>query len=126
MMWWLNKHRKVLIFVYICFTIFKFFSMRIDIIREEDPTICLKLYPTIGNVIFAFEEGDFRTQAEYERKYPWYEEEQYLEIFHTGGNNGYISFYDGIITAWWLLSAALIVGFFIYFIRKIFNINSNV
>ena len=103
-------YRKAIIFIYIILSFIKFFTVRIDLLREEDPTIYFKLYPSMENTLIStVENGQLKDY--YNKKYPWYEKKQYWEIFHSPGGlqNVVEKIYDTCIVFWWGLSVFLII-----------------
>ena len=105
------KYKKIVVTIYVFLSIIKLFTIRIDFVREEDPTIYFKFYPTIENHIMAcVEEGQLKEY--YKNKYVWYEKEQYWEIFHSpGGMQNIIGYaYGVIISLWWIYSICFICG----------------
>ena len=120
----LYKHSRKLIVLYIILTFIKFFTANIYHVREEDPTIYFKFYPSLENKFLPCpEQGQLKDY--YDNKYFWYKNNQYWEIFHSpGGMQNIIEIlYDVIIAMWWILSTVLILfGLYSLFMLKHKNI----
>ena len=104
--------------IYTILTFIKFFTANIYLVREEDPTIYFKFYPTIANTFYS----GINTVS-YQEKYSWYRNHQYWEIFHSpGGMQDVVEFvYNVIIFIWWATSVAFIIYFIYRLFRRIFN-----
>ena len=94
--------------IYIILTIIKFFTVSINTVREEDPTIYFKFYPTIENSVKpVIDPGELYEY--YCNKYSWYAQKQYFEIVHShGGSFAVLYIYYALIALWWVSSAGLI------------------
>ena len=117
----LNKHARKLFWVYIVLTLIKLFTANIYSVREEDPTIYFKFYPSIENKFIAYVESG-QMQDYYYNKYQWYKNNQYWEILHSpGGMQDVVeSLYGTVISLWWISSAGLII----FALYKLFVLNS--
>lgn len=110
----MKTNKKALIIIYIILTFIKFFTMRIDKVREEDPTIYFKFYPTVENsIIGVVEDGELKDY--FNIKYSWYEKNQYWEICHSAGGLQEFTeyFYKTLIALWWI-SSFILIGYAIY------------
>ena len=106
---WFHKKIKIFTIFYIILTLIKFFTVNIDTIREEDPTIYFKFYPTIENTIKPIiDPGELSDY--YYNKYSWYEKGEYWEIIHSHGGSFIISdIYYMLIALWWITSILLVL-----------------
>ena len=107
-----KRFKKRIVFFtifYILLTLIKFFTVNIDTIREEDPTIYFKFYPTVENTIKpVIDPGELSDY--YYKKYPWYERGEYWEIIHSRGGSFIVSdIYYTLIVLWWILSILLVL-----------------
>ena len=103
------KHAKKIIWIYIILSFVKLFTANVYHVREEDPTIYFKFYPSIENKFLPCGESE-QLKEYYNNKYSWYKNNQYWEIFHSpGGMQDVIEIlYDFIIALWWIISVILI------------------
>lgn len=90
---------KYLILIYVFLTFIKLFTASIDKQREEDPTLILKLTPTIQNVFHGSDEAI----ETYTETHNWYKEHKYCEIIHFG-SVGLLRIYEFIIYFWWFVT----------------------
>ncbi|MCL2690353.1 MAG: hypothetical protein FWE57_10985 [Chitinispirillia bacterium] len=96
---------KLIVGIYIAFTIIKLFTARMDFQCEEDPSIYFKIYPTINNIFYGGNSYiDF-----YSEKYSWYRSQEYFRILPLNGYYVLWYIYDAIIYLWWAMSAGLVV-----------------
>ena len=109
-----TKIIMIYIYIYIIFSIIKFFTCSMGFQIEEDPIIMLKFFPTITNKFY----GTDNYINTYMNKYAWYRNHYYFPIIETYGSAAINIIYDIIISVWWILSAVLII-FIILKIMKI-------
>ena len=98
--------KKRIIIIYIILTAIKLFTIQIDTMREEDPTVFIKPAPNITNRLYSFEDRYSYKYEIYKEKYSWYKDKKFLEIFH-GELLGCI--YNILIYMWWILSFVIVV-----------------
>ena len=113
------NHARKLVWIYVLLTCIKLFTANIYHVREEDPTIYFKFCPSIENKFIAWvEPGQLKDY--YDKRYSWYADNQYWEIFHSPGGMQTIvdSVYDFVIILWWISSGSLII-FALYKMLKI-------
>ena len=113
----IQNKRKLIVVLYLMLTFFKLFTVEIDRIREEDPTIYFKLYPSVENqikpIIDPGELSDY-----YCEKYPWYKNGQYFEIIHFNGHYSFIYVYYFLMSFWWVFSGTLIIYAIIKLLKR--------
>ena len=105
MITFLNSNGKLIVGIYVVLTIIKLFTANIYTQREEDPTIYIKVYPTISNTFG----GSDREIEFYNRRYSWYKNQKYLELFHSNNYRAFEFAYSTLIIFWWIMSTGLII-----------------
>lgn len=107
--------KKNHIIIYSVLSFIKLFTASIHLQREEDPTIILKLIPSLKNIFI----GSDNALDMYETKYLWYRKHLFIEVLHLNTKSDII--YQLIVMLWWVATLLLIL----YFIKKQFKKNNS-